>query len=216
MNKGMQQQKKTNGQEMQLPPGVTPEMIAKAGGYQSPDISQYLDWTMTDTGFAPYFEPFKGAWFAGIVLKGDTRDPQFERYLFEAQHDTLCRQGPKKKDEEGNFDEEHDDRPVVVVPKDKHFTLGVFYGLKDTLNALLVYQHKMSEKTGETVRVPIFIQFTEKLKKETKSGRHPWQFTIRLHPQHARAIEAVRAKLLGNESDGLPMLPAGKPAGAKA
>jgi hypothetical protein len=190
---------------MALPPGITAEMMAKAGEYNPPDFTEFMNWTPAQTGFAPYFEPAKGVMFAAVVERGDMRDPNFERYLFAATHDTICRQGAKP-----NRDDEDavDTRPVVIVPKDGHFTLGVYYALRDILNALLMYQHE------NNVRVPVYIKFTEKLQKETKNGRHPWQFEVRLHPDHARGIEATKAKLLGNEGGDLPMLPQGKSAGA--
>lgn len=194
-------QAKKNTNDMLLPPGVTPDMLTKQA-YETPDINQFADWTTTETGFAPYYEPFKGGWFAAVVLKGDTRDPNFERYLMQAEHDIVCRRGAKPV-HEGDVD----NRPVVVVKKGQTFTLGVFFGLKETLNALLMYQYE------KKARVPVFIQFDGKLENATKAGRHPWQTTVRLHPEHASGIEQARAKLLGNESDGLPMLPMGSAAG---
>lgn len=193
--------------KMALPPGVTAEMLKNAGEYNPPDMTEFLQWTPTQTGFAPYFEPFKGAMFAAIVEKADQRDINFPRYLFTATHQTLCRQGPKPVDKE-----DEDNRPVIIVPEEGHFTLGVFYGLVETLNAVLVYQYE------KNVRVPIFIRFTERLERATKNGFHPWQFEVRLHPSHAKAIEQTRARMLGAPSDldALPKLPAGPANGQRA
>jgi hypothetical protein len=197
-------QSKSAAELATLPPGITPEMMKNLGTYNPPDPSTFLDWTPVQTGFAPYFEAVEGAAFAGIIKQADLRDPNFERLLFKATHDTICRQGAKPT---GN---KPDTRPAVIVRQGGNFTLGSFFALTEVMNALLVYQHE------NNVEVPVFLKFVNKLEKATEAGRHPWQFEIRIHPEHAKGVEKTKATLLGNESTGLPALLPAKTNGAAA
>src|SRR4029077_3781914 len=102
--------------------------------YATPDISQFSEWTTEQTGFAPYYEPEKGAWFAAIIRKCDMRDPNFIRYLMQAScMPVKCRRGPKPP--EGI----EDTRPVVDVLPGQHFSLSLFYSMVENLNTYIEY-----------------------------------------------------------------------------
>lgn len=175
--------------------------VAKNGSaalaeYQSPDIAQFADWSVEQTGFAPYFEPEKGAFFVAYISKADMKDPNFLRYLFQASSMPVkCRRGAKPVDEDAP-----DTRPVVIVQPGQYFSLSLFFSMVENLNTYLLYQHE----TGEQVEV--LIRFIDKVK--TSNNRTVWNVEMRINSKLQPKMNAFRAKLMADGGDaGMPMLP---------
>jgi len=83
-----------------------------------PDFANFEE---EQLAFPPYWEAGEGKWFYGMVVALDDRDPQFQRYVLQAEMPVTCAQG-KKKGRDGDYHE-------VQVGKDEFFTLSCYGGL---------------------------------------------------------------------------------------
>lgn len=79
-------------------------------------MSEFSNFEEEQLSFPPYWDAGEGKWFYGMVVDLDSRDPQFPRYLVQAEKEILCHKGKKDEQEE------------VTVKPGEFFTLGA-YGL---------------------------------------------------------------------------------------
>lgn len=112
-------------------------------------------------GIRPYWQPLAeknkdgnlGAFFARVV-DFDDKDPEFHRWVFQANHATLCYSGPT------------DDQEEVIVKKGECFNVSGYAQLENLrqyhgLDILLICTHKTKVKKGN------LYHFTVKMPKET-------------------------------------------------
>jgi hypothetical protein len=114
-------------------------------------------------GFPPYWKAAVGKAFIGRVIALDDSDPEFERWIFEAQHVTKCQRGPAKEAKE------------VIVQQHEHFSTSAYGQFGDSASGRGLHKY-----VGEVVKLectgevdtgqpsPMFV-FKLSVNKETKA-----------------------------------------------
>ncbi len=138
----------------------------------------YDKWTDEQIGFAPYFKPIEEAWFAGMAVAIDVRDPKFIRYQFVAAEDTECQRGPA--------DENNPRAEKLIVKKGERFSVSCYYTLRDIFDEYLNY--------GADTGVGMIVRVDCLQKVPTKNQPAVWQFRARLSPEQSKLMNAWRMK----------------------
>ena len=152
------------------------------------------NWTEEQVGFAPYWEPKKGAKIMAQIIQKDAPEESFVRYLMRAGQDMECSRGAKGEDEEGN----KQDAEKVLVKKGEYFTVSVYFSLQGLFEFYLV----------SGLKPWMEITAVEKVK-TSKPGRTAWQWKVRVSPEDKRKADQLRAaaaaaKQMSNGAEGQP------------
>lgn len=110
--------------------GIKPEKIAFE------DESEYSE--EQALGFPAYWKGSVGRKFVAQVIHLDDSDPEFQRWVFLAQHDTVCARGPVDEAEE------------VIVKKGEYFSTSAYAMIGNADSARGLHQY-----IGEVVKLEV-------------------------------------------------------------
>lgn len=153
-----------------------PDALPEFAGFEEEQLS-----------FPPYWEASEGGWFYGMPVDVDTRDPQFGRYLIQAEMDIKCKTGKKDEQEE------------ILVRKGEFFTLSM-YGLLP-----------LDRYIGTKVLVKCIG------KKDVGQPQKAWNFSLKVSPEDKKKLiedrKAIAAEAVRRfrEARKNPQLTTGKP-----
>lgn len=115
----------------------------------------------------PYWNAHKDGWFYGMVVDLDNRDPEFPRYLVQAEKPLKCFVGSK------------DEREEVTVQPGEFFTLSVYGSLP----------------LDRYIGVKVLVKCTGK--KDVGRPQPMWTFTLAVSPEDRKMLAEDRKRLAG-------------------
>lgn len=127
-------------------------------------MPEFKDFVEEQIELPPYWNPEEGKWWYGMPITVDDADPEFVRYVVQAEKDIVCMRGKKNEQEE------------VLVKAGEFFTLSAYAGLP------------LHRYIG--TRVLIRVKGT----RDVGRPQEMWTFSLHVDPKDkAKLMEARRA-----------------------
>jgi hypothetical protein len=148
---------KTNKTDSEVTAHITnPDSLPEFSNFEEEQIS-----------FPPYWEAAEGKWFYAMVVMVDERDPEFPRYVCQAELDTPCKKGSKSKKEDED----------IIAHKGEYFTLSTYSGLP------------LDRYVGTRVLVKCIG------KRDVGRPQPMWEFSLKVSPEDKKLLVAERKQL---------------------
>lgn len=139
-------------------------------------------WTEEQVGFAPYWQPKKGASFiARVVQKDEGEGNQFTRYLLQAGESIDCKRGPADEAED------------VKVEKGELFTISVYYSLQGLFDFYLENRFKPWMKVTAVEE-----------RKTSTPGQTVWTWKLLVSPEDKKKADQIRTAKLSAKKEEKP------------
>jgi hypothetical protein len=132
------------------------------------DLEGYNKADKEALGFAPYWNPTEGAFWAGVVFSLDVRDPLFHRYQVRASIPLACQRGPA------------DGAERVDITKGEVFSVSAYEQLTPFFNEYL----------SMPFEVPIKVTAIKKT--DTANNREVWLWEVIPHNSVKAKIDTFR------------------------